>query len=396
MALLLSDLPLPAGGAAVAEAGLLAQALMAASPSYAEIRFAAQQATADAGDGDVLHMILSRHGQVALDFFIERGSDGSGRYHEDVADDARARAVEMHVDVADLLTGRLGRLAGALAGSADEAYLTPVRNALQAAEATLSPAGTDPALAAAGDRLLQSCLAGSTQAQLVDVRAVIEEMTTRQLQWSLDGWSMGAILIAVNVPVACAATAADDAAGAVTFARYMAMAASAARSGDSLEVGVVVSRALADGHAASLATLSADLLAEAVRRRDAALAGPPSPMQFGGMLSQALPYALAGWWISRWADDEGAPAPGQGDDTWKKRRTDAEELFVRMTDGVVAQWMRFISGAVAEERRQIMAVAKEKGKLAANELLRKGEDSYHRPKSLRPYLLGERDTPDGS
>ena len=97
---------------------------------------------------------------------------------------------------------------------------------------------------------------------------------------------------------------------------------------------------------------------------------------------------MAAWWISRWADDAGAPPPGAGPDTWSKRRTDAEELYVRMTDGVFAQWTRYVTGAVADERREIMAVAANKGKLAANELLRQGEASYHRPKSLRPYLLG--------
>jgi hypothetical protein len=174
------------------------------------------------------------------------------------------------------------------------------------------------------------------------------------------------------------------------------MAASAARSGDWQQVGVVVTRALADNRVSDLAMLSADLNTEAVRLRDEALAGAPSPMLFGQKLFEALPYTLATWWISRWADDGDAAPPGPGADTWKKRRTDAEELYVRMTDGVFAQWWRYVTGAVTEERRDIMAVLRDQGKLAANERLRKGEDSYHRPRSLRPYLLGERETPDGS
>jgi hypothetical protein len=400
MTVTLADLPVPSGQDAVAEAGLLAQALMAASPPYAEARFAARQDDpGTAGDG-VLHLILSRDGQVMQDFYLEKRADGGGRYHADVPAEERAGTVDVHVDVGDQLTARLRQLSAILAATADERYVRPVTNAAEAAEATLSGAGTDPALAAAGNDLVQACLAGAgagaADALVTAARDSVRDATQQHLTWRMDGWSLAAILIATNVPIACAATADRSALDTATFARYLGTAASAARSGDWQQVGIVISRALADGHAGNLAVLGADLSAEAIRLRDEALAGPPSPMIFGQKLFEALPYVLAAWWISRWADDGGAPPPGPEPDTWKKRRTDAEELYVRMTDGVFAQWWRYVTGAVAQERRDIMAVARDKGKLAANELLRKGEDSYDRPKSLRPYLLGEHETPDGS
>jgi hypothetical protein len=412
----LSEMPLPAGMDAVAESGLLAQALMAARPWYAEARFAAQQAditqastarasTAQAstaqGSAGTLHLVLNRDGEVIQDCYIARQADGTGRYYQDVTDDAKASATDLVVEIGDLLTARLARLAEVIGEVAGEEYLAPITAALRSAQATLSAGGTDPELAAIGQQLLQACLlAADADAQLAAGREMVEAAATAHLGWQLDGWSMAAVLIAANVPIACAAGQDGQPGDAQTFTRYLGTAASALHSGDWQQVSVVVAKALREEHGRRLAALAADLYSEAVRRADTAVDGPPSPMIFGGQLFEALPYALAAWWISRWAADAGTPAPnpapGKEGDTWLKRRTDAEELYVRMTDGIFAQWSSYVTGALAAERREIMAVAQAKGKLAANELIRKGEASYHRPRSLRPYLLGERDTPDGS
>lgn len=397
----ISDYPIPAGNDAIAESGLLAQALMAARPAYAEARFAARQSAAAGLGAGFAHITLSSQHHVVGDFFIELRPDGSARYHQTVSDEARATATAVAADVDDLLTGRLRRLADVVAAIGDEGYSRPVRNAVDSAEATLSAAGVDPMLAAVGDQLMQACLAGasagSADLALARAREIVAEAAGQHLSWRMDGWSQAAVLLAVNVPIACAAAADSGPEQATSFARYLGVAAATARSGDWQQVGELVTKALAQGHAAALAVLSADLYAEGLRQRDEAQAGPPSPMLFGQKLYQALPPILAAWWISRWADDSGtAPAPGAGPDTWKKRRTDAEELYVRLTDGVFAQWWRYVTAALATERQEIMSVLQDKGKLAANELLRKGEDSYHRPKSLRPYLLGERSTPDDS
>ena len=401
MAPAIADYPIPAGNDAIAESGLLAQALMAARPAYAEARFAARQSAAAGLSAGFAHITLSRHDQVVGDFFIELQPDGSARYHQAVSDEARATATAVVADVGDLLTGRLRRLADVVAAIGDESYSRPVRNAVDSAEATLSAAGLDPMLAAVGDQLMQACLAGvsagSADLALARARDIVAEAAGQHLSWRMDGWSQAAVLLAVNVPIACAAAADSGPEQAARFAQYLGVAAATARSGDWQQVGELVTKALAEGHAAALAVLHADLYAEGLRQRDEALAGPSSPMLFGQKLYQALPLILAAWWISRWADDSGtAPAPGPGSDTWKKRRTDAEELYVRLTDGVFAQWWRYITGTLATERQEIMSVLRDQGKLAANELLRRGEDSYHRPKSLRPYLLGERPAPDDS
>jgi hypothetical protein len=397
----LSEMPLPAGTDALAESGLLAQALMAARPWYAEARFAALQASTAQASTGTLHLMLHRDGEVIQDCYIVRQADGTGRYYQDVPDDVKAGATDLVVEIGDLLTARLARLADVISEAAGDEYLTPIRTALRSAQATLSAGGTDPELAAIGQGLIQACLlSADADAQLAAGRQAVEAAGTAHLDWRLDGWSMAAVLIAVNVPMACAAGQDGQPDNAQTFTRYLGTAASALSSGDWQQVSVVVAKVLKEEHGSGLAALAADLYSEAVRRADAALGGPPSPMIFGGQLLEALPYALAAWWISRWAADADAPAPspapGKESDTWLKRRTDAEELYVRMTDGVFAQWSRYVAGVLPAERREIMAVAEEKGKLAANELLRKGEASYHRPRSLRPYLLGEQDTPDGS
>src|ERR1035438_635270 len=89
MAPVIADYPIPAGNDAIAESGLLAQALMAARPAYAEARFAARQSAAAGLGAGFARITLSRHDQVVGDFFIELRPDGSARYHQVVSDEAR-------------------------------------------------------------------------------------------------------------------------------------------------------------------------------------------------------------------------------------------------------------------------------------------------------------------
>ena len=399
----LADLPIPAGQSAVAEAGLLAQAVVAASPGFAEARFAVQQrASVVPSDARYVHVTLTRRGQPAGSYFIELPGHGFARYRDQVSDEVRATALDLAVDVSDLLTSRLCRLADAVAATGSDHFSTPVRNATEASEAVLAAGGTDPALATLANQLMQACLTGAGSGSADELLALARELAAaadrQHSSWRLIGWSQAAIMLAVNVPMACAAASGSGDEQRMTFARYLGTAASSLRSGDWRAVGQVVGQAISEGNGAALAGLNAALYSEAIRLRDEALAGPTSPMLFGQKLFEAMPMAFAAWWISVCAEDAGAgPASEIAGDTWKKRRTESEEVYTRLADGVFAQWWRWHTDALQAERREVMSVLKTQGKLAANELLRKGEDaSYHRPRSLRPYLRGERETPDGS
>src|ERR1035438_8006924 len=89
MAPVIADYPIPAGNDAIAESGLLAQALMAARPAYAEARFAAKQSAAAGLGAGFARITLSRHDQVVGDFFIELRPDGSARDNQAVHGEGR-------------------------------------------------------------------------------------------------------------------------------------------------------------------------------------------------------------------------------------------------------------------------------------------------------------------
>jgi hypothetical protein len=172
--------------------------------------------------------------------------------------------------------------------------------------------------------------------------------------------------------------------------RRLVAAAEHARHGPEVMARLLVMHAVRDGYAKVLDYAAATYYAWAIAMRDAALAGPPDPLRFGAQLYNAPPYAYAAYLICQGARAAlGKSAQGR----WARMQTDAEELFIRIGDGIYAQYRDWCLSQLDRERQKITAAQARGDRREVWKLIRNGEFGLRWPRSYRPYLLGEAPAP---
>ena len=214
----------------------------------------------------------------------------------------------------------------------------------------------------------------------------MERVDQARSEWRIDALSAAAMLLAGNIPRYCAQSQGDPAGRAPCFSSYLIYGAMQLRDGDWSAIRAVVDKAVNEGYVESLDQLGTALLDEAHGHRDLALNGPPDRMEFARELATAAPFALAAQLLSRWTRESLGPVadPLQ---VRLHRETSAEELWVRLNDGLMSQWFDWLMGRTSQERAEIAAAKAAGDELLVAQLLAEGEDGYRRPRSARAFLL---------
>jgi hypothetical protein len=176
------------------------------------------------------------------------------------------------------------------------------------------------------------------------------------------------------------------------YGEYLARAADQLSTGRWEEMRYAVSDAFQAGYHDALGSL-ADLYYETAKRyRDLALDAPAEPWEFTQRLFRAMPYATAAANLSQWAAQLAGAAAG-----WMSRQSQTEELMVRMADGLSHQWRSWAigdQGDIPRERRLVGEAQRRGDDAEVRRLLLSGEYALLRPRSYRPFLLGERPLSD--
>jgi hypothetical protein len=383
------EAPLPQGTEILAEIHLLAWSLVGSVAGNADWRLAMGNVT-DLRDG-FIHTVYVQNGAVVGEGWHDRRADGSGRrYHDyhDVPEDRRALAREVRVDISVRpASGRLRRMIGAV----PEPEL--IQNALDCADRAFTPYAAEPGLLEIYHEIMAT-LSHSDPQRTADLpQLIFNRQKHRRRMWSMDARATAAARFAAQIPAVCAAAHEDDLKRSVaTYRELVTVAADRLRAGWWDMTEQLVAEAVAMGYAAQLDKLGADLLAEATRFRDAALEAPPEPVRFAGLLYDAAPPAFAAAWLSR-SGRKSRAVPWKFASAWAHRETIAEEMFVRISDGLWHQAVDWITGSWWEVRRQVAAARARGDRRAVWTMLRDGEFGLRWPRSFRPFLSGEGDPP---
>ena len=388
---LYSALPLPSGESAADEAGLLAQALVGCQPVTLETQLAVQREMLNRkiqlGFG-ILHVSVLWNGRDVGERWIELAeTHGHSHSHGDVPEGAADTPV-ITVDIGDgLAKGRLARLISAIEEITDERDLIPLRNALAVCHrAELDE--PDPALLSLAteltDKYLVPTLVEGTQEWLNAIMKmpgqpdfVMDKMARCRSKWSIDAHGAAAMLVIGSLPSYCAEAEAEvgtPTTSVAVFIRYLKRIIGAILMGDPYQVFYTVGSAVRDGYRDAMESLASNFHDKAIAHSEAALSGPPERMQFGRELAIAAPYALAAYLVARQLDP---------DQSMNQRATAANELYVRISDGLIFQWSDWIGGGVAADRNEYLAAIARGDKIAAWKVLKDGEQRFRWPRSVK-------------
>jgi hypothetical protein len=394
-----ADLPLPVGRAILVEINLIGWALVGGTAEGLNALLAYDDAAALAGlplRGALAHVIYERGGATVGEAWHEGRLDRTGRNEADLSRAERASACQIRVDLRrQPASDRLRKILAELVPEADPAQLPTVHNALAVADRTMSLSAPDPELLAAQRLIVAHVLtiptggAGPVLPLVNASQAIYDHMKRGRRMWSMDARGAAALLLAAHIPAACArARGSDPATMAREYRRLLALAADRLYAGRWEMLGELIVRVVRDGYLAPLDALGSHLSAEAIALRDAALDGLPDPLDFAGKLYDAAPFAFAAGWLSRWVVEHAAlPAAHTAD--WARRAADAEDLFVRICDGLHSQLLDWILGCIWVARADVSAAHARGDRDRVWMLLREGEIALRWPRSYRPFLLGE-------
>lgn len=410
------DAPLPTGRALLVELNLIGWALVGGTAEGLNSLLAYQEAAAGAGvppRGALAHVVYERDGVTVGEAWHDGRMDRTGRNPAGLSPQDRESAYQIKVDLAHQpASDRLRRILAALEPEAGQTRLPTVHNALSVADRALSPWAPDPELLAAQRLIVAHVLsipvggAGPVVPLLNASQAIYDHMKRGRHMWAMDARAAAALLLVAHVPAVCArARGPDPAQVATEYRRLLALAADRLHAGRWEMTGELVVAAVRDGYLGPLDALGSYLAAEAIALRDAALDGPPDPLDFAGKLYDAAPFAFAAGWLSRWVREHAAVQSASGQD-WASRETESEELFSRICDGLHSQLLDWILGGLWAERRRVAAARARGDRDGVWRLLAEGELALRWPRSYRPFLLGEgpapavrltaSDRPDGS
>jgi hypothetical protein len=250
---------------------------------------------------------------------------------------------------------------------------------------TLGPADAmHPTLAAISHEAWARLSAATAPPALAEIARGLEERALAgRTRGELSTWPAAALLLAARLPPAVAAGV-PAGRQTVESARHLGFAI--------LELGVSAwqaihgppHKALREGHGAAVLAVARDLQAAAERHRDRALDGPADREHFSEQLLLALPYALGAMQLDRFL----LAASPDVDHAVRAHSTAAEEMFVRLQDGLVHQWLDCDDARLREDRDKIIDARQRGDALAVHLLLREAELGLLRPRAARDWLLG--------
>ncbi|HTQ90317.1 MAG TPA: hypothetical protein VMK84_12580 [Streptosporangiaceae bacterium] len=384
------EAPLPQGTEVLAEIHLLAWSLVGSAAGAADRRLAMNRA-AEPQDG-LIHTVFVQNGAVVSDGWHERRPDGSGRHHRWVPEDRRASAREVRVDLGVRpASDRLRRIMATNPVPPPGPQL--VQGALDCADRSFTPYAGEPGLLEISQEIMAELLMPDLERFASLPQRIYDRQKHWRRMWSMDARATAAARFAAQVPAVCAQAHEDDLKRSVaTYRELVTIAADRLRAGWWDMTGQLITDAVDMGYAAQLDKLGADLLAEATRLRDAALAAPPEPVRVAGLLYDAAPPAYAAAWLSH-SGQESPALPAEFADVWAHRETVAEEMSARIGDGLWYQAVDWITGAYGAIRREVAQARARGGRRAEWAMIRDGEFGLRWPRSLRLFLSGQSDDP---
>lgn len=220
---------------------------------------------------------------------------------------------------------------------------------------------------------------------MVEVARDLPRLTDElRQQGKLDGRSTSALLVVAHAPqrVASRFTGSDY---LEQLTRYQVFALRALKSSPNRATYSVTVKAVREGFAEVMDQVADDLLSQAEQHRDQALDGPLDRDYFSNQLFLGTAKASAAMHLYQLLK-EAAPKGESGHRP--KRRAVAEELAVRMQDGVDRQWLDVGDVQMArdwEEAHRLKEIGDERG---LRRFLTEGELRLFRPRAARELLLG--------
>ena len=416
------DKPLPTGREAAAEAMRLAQALVGESPDWIEGAFVSERARPRKVPLPViLHEIISR-GPLIQDNWIELLPDGAARKHLKAPDVPGVPTIEVAVDANKTpATDRLRRLLSIVEPSAPAVYKRVITSALRVCDRHLSGATyADGCWRPAPDLFLSGVasvmrkywgpsadlprrmLMGRTDiAAAVPVgdtmpkpsKNLLELVDAARQAFATDWLSAGALILAAWIPW----IRAKGLPAATRTSAYMdgfLLARELLLFGDPHSIRDLA-KTFIGGDNSDVNALSELLLDQTHQHLEAAVNDSASFEDFGSMLARAAHYALATRLLCEYVQEQ-SPHPPPSAGAWERRSHTVEELYVRIRDGLIAQWRGMRNPDLWRERLRVKEASARGEKRKVWQLLNEGEFALRRPRNLRPWLLGEDFTGVGS
>ena len=382
----LADVPLPQGVQALHEAVLLGRALLNFFPEALERTVLADQAWSDSAvprERASVHVRYVRSGQTVDESYVHLDAYGGGKHdrqhdlsvgpaYELVVDlgrhPARDRFLRLHAD----LRSQLGE-ARSSGRELDPQSLQWWEFVDAAAESVATEARPDQQHEALAELPLPR--PDVLEAVAHGMEGLTDELRRQGL---LTIWPATALLVAAYVPLRVAAGDPEQ------LARHLTYALLEARVSPWQAIYGVVQKGVREGLSTEVGQAADALLADAERHRDLALDGTLDRDVFSRTLFLGAPRAWAAMQLYRLLRDaspDPEPIPRQ------KRRVVAEELAVRMQDGVVHQWLDVGNARTAGERRKVQETLARGDEPAVRDLLLQGERRLLRPRAARDLLL---------
>ncbi|HEY2278075.1 MAG TPA: hypothetical protein VGI00_06950 [Streptosporangiaceae bacterium] len=400
---LIRELPLPEGYWARCELSLLAWALVGSWPRDLDRRVALYDAPGKQEDlsRDGLTHVTRRSGPKTVgEYWVIIRSDGRARHYAEYPAAEDLAGFDRYEVVIDqdsrIASDRYRSILAGLAEQLPAAGLDIMRNPLVVAER--ADQGVRCQVLQDAARMLQERYLepigreGKAAVQRLDSAGgeLERSMRLHRDRLAVDANEASVLLMAGGLAWAVSV----NAEGWIPFryGEYLARAADQLSTGRWESMRYAISDAFQAGYHDALGSL-ADLYYETAKRyRDLALDAPAEPWEFAQRLFRALPYAAAAANLSRWA----APLAG-GAAGWMSRQSQTEELMVRLADGLAHQWRSWAigdQGDIPRERRLVEEAQLRGDDAEVRRLLLSGEYALLRPRSYRPFLLGERPLSD--
>jgi hypothetical protein len=358
-------------------------------------------ATARVPSVGTVHVVFERGGKVLTDHWFHGRADGTGRHGNGIDPTSRADEYGVRVDLDSRpASARMQSVLAEVEARAarkglDAAPLVPFHNALTVTHrAATSP--FDPELVELSTLITNfTDLRSASTDWLTPATEVMRFLRSKRFAMAVDVRSAACVLIAGQLPVACASIAAANSQDrARAFREIITLAAEGLRSGMQDILKNVVAAVMQTWLVNAVDLVSAHLITEANKLRDDALDSPPDPVEFSRRLFQVPPYAVVAKLLCQWGRE--CQPPPELDEKWSRRQQQAAELGARAGEALCAQHFSWITGGHYYERQLVQAARARGENRAVFRLLREGEFRCMRPRSYRPFLEGTGPPPEVS
>lgn len=370
----------------LADATLLSCALIGSHPWHLNTRLMYERF----GIGDVSAHVIHGHGrQLLYEEWVEVRPDGAGRWHTSRPPGAETWPT---IRVDHLATPARDRLAALVATFDDPAEpdraapegLAFARNATAvAAPGAPAPLRTQLRAFAESGRLAAAVSANPGSVQKLAAR-LLGDLRAARDAGAVDGVAAADVLIGIELASAIAKSV-GPADGPFRWAQY-AMVACRQIGAARPSIGPVLAKAVREGFAPVIDELAGRMLARGEKEQRRALdLERPNRIRFAKILYDGYPYLLAARQLARSLTDLIAEPGPAAIRTFQV----ADERAVRSVDGMIDQWADLDERRLRAERAMIARAQAAGDRMAVRRIIVQGEEALRRPRSARPYLLGE-------